>query len=146
MRTIWRTERSSATTGGSFGAKLVRMTMRSRAACGCISVKQLGDELVEADARERQLHAPGLDLGEVEKVVDEADHVGARGVDVPQVVLVAVVADRPEAFLQHHLGKADDGVEGRADLVADLGEEVGLSARSPPRRRAWRRPARPRLS
>ena len=36
-----RTERSSATTDGSFAAKLVRITMRSRAACGCSSVKQL---------------------------------------------------------------------------------------------------------
>ena len=38
LSTICRIERSSATTGGSFGAKLVRITMRSRAACGCISV------------------------------------------------------------------------------------------------------------
>ena len=68
----------------------------------------------------------GLDLGEIEKIVDEADHVRAGGVDVLEVFLVAVVADRPETLLQHHLGKADDGVERRADLVADLGEEIGF--------------------
>ena len=47
-------------------------------------------------------------------------------VDVLEVLPVAVVAERPEALLHHHLGKADDGIERGADLVADLGEEFGL--------------------
>ena len=71
-----------------------------------------------------EVHPPGLDLGEVEQIVHEADHMRARGMDVLEVFLVALVADRPESLLQHHLGKADDGVERRADLVADLGQEI----------------------
>ena len=39
---------------------------------------------------------------------------------------VAVVADRAEALVHHDFGKADDRIERRADLVADLGEEFGF--------------------
>src|SRR3546814_19130763 len=34
--------------------------------------------------------------------------------------------ERPEGLRRHHLGKADDGVERRAQLVAHMGEEAGL--------------------
>jgi len=50
--------------------------------------------------------------------------MAAGGVNVLQVLFVALVADRAEALLHHHLGEADDGVEGRADFVADLGELI----------------------
>jgi hypothetical protein len=61
----------------------------------------------------------------------------ACGVDVLEVLAVALVADRSEALLHHHFGEAEDGVEGVADLVADAGEKlrlgggrgVGLTAR-----------------
>src|SRR3546814_19609669 len=36
------------------------------------------------------------------------------------------VIERPEGLRRHHLGKADDGVERRAQLVAHMGEEAGL--------------------
>src|SRR3546814_14407381 len=36
------------------------------------------------------------------------------------------VVERPEGLRRHHLGKADDGVERRAQLVAHMGEEAGL--------------------
>ncbi len=72
-----------------------------------------------------------LDLGEVEQVVDQADHVLAGSPDVAQVVAVALAADGAELLLQHHLGKADDGVERRADLVADRGQEIRLLGARP---------------
>ncbi len=50
----------------------------------------------------------------------------AGEVDVAEIAPVAVAADRAEALLHHHFGKADDGVERRPDLVADLGEEIRL--------------------
>src|SRR5262245_12576513 len=50
----------------------------------------------------------------------------ARGVDVLEVLTVAIVADRAEAFVHHDFGKADDGIERRADLMADLREKVGF--------------------
>ena len=50
----------------------------------------------------------------------------AGSVDVLEIVLVALVADRAEALLQHHVGKAQNGVQGRADLMAHLGQKIGL--------------------
>ena len=67
-----------------------------------------------------------LDLREIEQVVDEADQVPAGVMDVAEIFAVALVADRAEALLDHHFREADDGVQRRADFVADLGEEVGL--------------------
>src|SRR5208337_5680549 len=46
--------------------------------------------------------------------------------DVLEIVAVAVIADGPEALLHHDLGEAEDGVQRRPDLMADLGEKVGL--------------------
>jgi hypothetical protein len=45
---------------------------------------------------------------------------------VAGVVLVAFVADRSELLQEHELGKADDGVERRAQFVAGVGEELAL--------------------
>ena len=61
-----------------------------------------------------------------EQVVDDGDHALAGGADVLHVFDVALVAERAEAFADHHFGKADDGVERRAHLVADPGQHVGL--------------------
>ena len=60
------------------------------------------------------------------EVVDDGDHALAGGADVLHVFDIALVAERAEAFADHHLGKADDGVERRADLVADPRQQVGL--------------------
>ncbi len=38
------------------------------------------------------------------------------------------MAERAEQRLLHHLGEADHGVQRRAQLVADIGEELGLGA------------------
>src|SRR3954468_8832713 len=46
--------------------------------------------------------------------------------NVLEVFAVAFTADGTETLRHHDLGEADDGVERRADLVADLGEKVGL--------------------
>src|SRR5205085_10004925 len=50
----------------------------------------------------------------------------AGGVDVLDIFAIALIADRPEAFGHDSLGKAGDGGQRRADLVADLGDEFGL--------------------
>ena len=52
--------------------------------------------------------------------------MAARGMDVLEILPIALVADRAEALLHHHFGKSDDGVERGADLVADLGNEIGF--------------------
>jgi hypothetical protein len=127
---IWRIERSSATTGRQFGRKA---RAHHDALAGGLGL-QLGDaarhEPVQVHPREGELHAAGADPGEVEQAGEQADHVVARDVDVLDVVPVALVADRPEALLEHDLGKTQDGIERRADLVADLGQEIrALGAR-----------------
>src|SRR5438876_1013821 len=57
--------------------------------------------------------------------------------DVLHVFDVTLVAERAEPFIDHHFGEADDGVERRADLVADPRQHVRLGARraigQPPR-------------
>ena len=52
--------------------------------------------------------------------------MAAGSVDVLDIVLVTLVADRTETLLQHHFGKAQNGVQRRADLMADLGEKIGF--------------------
>ena len=54
------------------------------------------------------------------------DHALAGGADVLHVFDVALVAERAEPLADHHFGKADDGVQRRADLVADPRQHVGL--------------------
>src|SRR5690606_28995309 len=50
----------------------------------------------------------------------------ARAVDVAQIAAIALIADRSEALVHHQFGKADNGIERRADLVADAGEKARL--------------------
>ena len=102
----------------------------------------VADEAVGVDGGEGELELARLDLAEIEEVVGEAHDVPARGVDVLEIVAVAVVADRPEPLLHHHLGEPEDGVERRADLVADVGEMLGLGGAAGERRVAGgRQPA-----
>ena len=54
------------------------------------------------------------------------------------IVLVALVADRAEALLHHHLGEAENGVQRRADFVADAREKLGLARARLLRRRERR--------
>ena len=124
---------------------------------------RLGHVLDQRRQRERfemKLHPPGLDLGEVEDVVDQREQVAARAEHA--IERLDVLLQRL-GILPQHLGDADDGVERRAQLVAHVGEELRLvlarhlraggscpgfrrtaarsRSRSPPGRRRWR-PAR----
>ncbi len=75
-----------------------------------------------------QRHAAGLDARHVEDVVDDAEQVGAAGVDVLAVFQVFRRAQFAEHARLHDFREADDGVERRAQLVADIGQELGLGA------------------
>ena len=81
----------------------------------------------QVEAAQLELHAPGLDLRQVEDVVDQRQQVVARRVDVLQVLELLFV-DLAEHLLGQHLGEADDRVERRAQLVAHVGEEFRLVA------------------
>ena len=69
-----------------------------------------------------QLELAGLDLGEVEQVVDEAEQVVGRGLDRLEALPLVLGQRRVE----DQLGHAEDGVHGGADLVADVGQELVL--------------------
>ncbi|GAA3855134.1 hypothetical protein GCM10022626_28620 [[Pseudomonas] carboxydohydrogena] len=73
-----------------------------------------------------ELHAPGLDLRHIEDIVDDVEKVIRARQDVLAVLLIASGAERAEHAAAHHFGKADDGVERRAQFVAHVGEEFRL--------------------
>ena len=85
-----------------------------------------GRDVVE-DGREvevgvLQSQLAGLDLGQVEDVVDDRQQVLARGVDLGQALGLL----RRGAGALQQVGQADDGVHRRADLVAHVGQEGAL--------------------
>ena len=87
---------------------------------------RLGHVLDQRRQRERfevKLHAPRLDLRQVEDVVDQREQVAARAEHA--IERLDVLLQRL-GILPQHLGDADDGVERRAQLVAHVGEELRL--------------------
>src|SRR5260221_9522704 len=70
-------------------------------------------------------HLARFDLRQVEDVVDEGEQVLPRAVDVAHVLELLRVQVAEHALLQH-LGKADDRIERRAQLVGHVGEELAL--------------------
>ena len=85
-------------------------------------------QLRDRDLAFAQLQLAGVDLGQIENVVDDREQVDAAGVDVLGIVQIARVAERPEQAVPQHLGETDDRVEGGAQLVAHIGQELGLGA------------------
>src|SRR4029079_7897677 len=75
---------------------------------------------IEIDVLDRQF--AGLDLREIENVVDDAKQVLAGTLDLLHVVALA----RRKLGLKREMGKADDSVHRRPDLVAHIGQEDAL--------------------
>ena len=73
-----------------------------------------------------QLELAGFDLRQIEKVGDELEEMLAADVNVLGVLAVLVRAEETEALVHEDVGEADDGVQGRAQLVAHPGEELRL--------------------
>ena len=86
------------------------------------------DRGVDGDRLLGEAGASGLDARHVEDVVDDREEIFAAAADVGAIFLVLVGAERAEDAALHHFGKADDGVERRAQFVAHIGEEFGLGA------------------
>ncbi len=80
------------------------------------------DHLVDLEVGGLDVQLAGLDLREVEDVVDDREQRCAGVVDLADVVALLGVERR----LQSQVREADDGVHRRADLVAHVGEEHGL--------------------
>ncbi len=77
---------------------------------------------VEHEAAGGEFQLARLDLGKIEDVVDDAQQVLARVVDLVQVAAQLRVGVR----LQRQVGHADDAVHRGADLVAHVRQEVAL--------------------
>ncbi len=67
----------------------------------------------------------GLDLREIENVVDEIEQVGAGGVDVAGE-LDLLVREVAAGVFGELLAEDEDGIERRAQLVGHVGQELGL--------------------
>ena len=72
-----------------------------------------------------ELELAGLDLGEVQHLVDEAEQVGAGAMHALERFQRLFGAEARRVG-DHHLGQPDDGVERRAQLVAHAGDELRL--------------------
>ena len=82
----------------------------------------------ERDVADVDVHPPGLDLREVEDVVDQVEQVRARRVDRAGE-LDLLVAQVPLRVLAQQLREDQQRVERRPQLVRHVREELGLVAR-----------------
>ncbi|VTQ92623.1 Uncharacterised protein [Pseudomonas aeruginosa] len=80
------------------------------------------DQRVEVELHFVQLDLPGLQLGDVEYLVDQREQLVAGAVDGLHVVALL----RRQRGAEEQFGHPQHAVHGRADLVADLGQELGL--------------------
>jgi hypothetical protein len=88
-------------------------------------VGDVADQLGDVELFEVEVHPAGLDLREVQDVVDEPEQVLAGRVDPLEIGQEGVGVELLGLLLEH-LGVADDRVQGRAQLVRHVGQEVGL--------------------
>ena len=93
------------------------------------------DDLVEPEVGGLDVELAGLDLREVEDVVDDGQQRRAGVVDLADVVALL----GGELGLEREVRQADDGVHRRADLVAHVREEHGLHLRGFLGLLPWRR-------
>jgi hypothetical protein len=70
---------------------------------------------------EMKLHAPCLDLRQVEDVIDQCEQVATRAKNAIERLDVLLQCLR---ILPQHLGDADDGIERGSQLMAHVGEEL----------------------
>ena len=71
------------------------------------------------------LQAPGLDLGQIQNVVDKVQQVPAAGMDDFQM-FGRIRRLAQAAAAAQHLGETQNRVHGGADLVAHIGQELAL--------------------
>ena len=70
-----------------------------------------------------ELVAAGLDARQVEDFVDQVEQMHAGAMNVAGIILVHRHRMRAENLALHHFGKAENGVERRAQFVAHLRQE-----------------------
>ena len=88
----------------------------------------LFDRILHAEAVIRQLHPAGLDLAQVEDVVDQLEQVLAGRVNVLQALLPLLRREIDQVVLED-LAESEDGIERCAQLVAHVCQELALQTR-----------------
>ena len=83
----------------------------------------LGHQVAHRKDAFAQLHLAGVDLGEVEYVIDQVEQMGAGLVHVAGIFGIAGIAERAEEFGLEDFRKAQNGVERSAQLMAHAGEK-----------------------
>src|SRR5690625_3761204 len=83
------------------------------------------EQLLHLYLRGRKLHVARFDGSQVDHVVDQCRQLFSGADDRPQVVLLMGI-DLTTILLQQQLRKADDGVQRRAQIVGDIGDELAL--------------------
>ncbi len=68
-------------------------------------------------------------LGDRQRVLRRPQQLAAAFADMSRIFLVPGVSQRPVELPQHHFGKADHGIEGRAQLMAHLGQKLVYAGR-----------------
>ena len=79
-----------------------------------------GDALADIDRRLVELEHAGVGFRHVEDVVDDAQEVRTTVLDSLGIIEIFGVAERPIELGRQYLGEADDGIERRTRLVADM--------------------------
>ncbi len=109
--------------------KLAKALVHGNIECDAVPCRALAHKGARVVYRQReikrsqlQLHAAGLDFGEIEYLIDQRQEMAAGGKDVVGVLGLFLVK-LAEQSLAQDFGEADDGVERRAQLVRHVGEE-----------------------
>ena len=105
----------------TFGGQRQILLRRQRLDRDIDALHQFGERIVG----QRQRELPGLDLGEVEHVVDQPEQMLAVGLHPLQHAAHFFRRFAVDA-VEDQFGVAEDGVERRAQLVAHIGEELRL--------------------
>ena len=120
---IWRTRLGSprASSGTSGATRQISSSPFLRGVHGQ-QPGGLDHDVAERELDLLQLHAAGLDLRQIEDVVQQHQQRVGRFLDDAHIVPLLVV----ERSMQHQLGHAQHAVHGRANLVAHGGQESAL--------------------
>ena len=106
---------------GNVGLERELLGLRQRLGCRAHRL----DHALDGVLAEVQAELAGLDLGDVEHGVDQAQQVLAVGADAREGIHRFLGQRLVEAFL-HQLGIAEDGGERGSQLVAHVGDELRL--------------------
>ena len=123
LTTTWRSRpaspsRASGTPGAMSAGQLQALLVRPQGE----GLHRVAQGVAEVELGRVEVELARLDLREVEQVVDHHEERLGRGPDDLEVLALVGLERR----LQGELGHADDGVHRRADLVADVGQELAL--------------------